>query len=60
MEFDAKRFIRETKLELLRRFDLTEAFAKSRDIMLHEVETIIAQHASGAVSYTHLTLPTKA
>ena len=47
MEFDAKHFIRETKFGLLRRFDLTEAFAKSRDMMLYEVETIRAQHASG-------------
>ena len=47
VEFDSKRFIRETKLELLRRFDLTGAFSKSRDMMLHEVETIRAQHDSG-------------
>ena len=47
MEFDSKRFIRETKLQLLRRFDLTEAFSRSRDVMLHEVETIRAQHDSG-------------
>ena len=47
MEFDSKHFIRETKLELLRRFDLTGAFSKSRDMMLHEVETIRAQHDSG-------------
>ncbi len=47
MEFDAKSFIKETKSELLRRFDVTEAFAKSRDMMLHEVETIRAQHESG-------------
>ena len=47
MEFDAKHFIRETKFELLRRFDLTKAFAKSRDMMLREVEAIRAQHDSG-------------
>ena len=47
MEFDAKRFIQETKFELLQRFDVTQAFAKSRDMMLHEVETIRAQHDSG-------------
>ena len=47
MEFDAKSFIKETKFELLRRFDVSQAFAKSRDMMLHEVETIRAQHDSG-------------
>ena len=47
VEFDSKHFIRETKLELLRRFDLTGAFSKSRDMMLREVETIRAQHDSG-------------
>ena len=47
MEIDSKRFIRETKFELLRRFDVTEAFAKSRDMVLYEVETIRAQHDSG-------------
>ena len=47
MEFDAKHFIRETKFELLRRFDLTKAFAKSRDMMLREVEAIRAQDDSG-------------
>ena len=46
MEFDAKSFIRETKSELLRRFDVTEAFAKSRDMMLREVEAIRAKYDS--------------
>ena len=40
MEFDSKRFIRETKYELLQRSDLTKAFVKSRDMMLREVEAI--------------------
>ena len=47
MEFDSKRFIRETKSELLRRFDITRAFNKSRDMMLREIEAIRAKHASG-------------
>ena len=47
MEFDSKRFIRETKSELLRRFDVTRAFNKSRDMMLREIEAIRAKHASG-------------
>ena len=47
MKFDSKRFIRETKSELLRRFDVTKAFVKSRDLMLREVEAIRAQHDSG-------------
>ena len=44
MEFDAKRFIRETKFELLRRFDVAKAFVKSRDMMLREVEAIRTRH----------------
>ena len=44
VEFDAKRFIRETKFELLRRFDVAKAFVKSRDMMLREVEVIRAKH----------------
>ena len=47
VEFDSKRFIRETKSELLRRFDVTRAFNKSRDMMLREIEAIRAKHASG-------------
>ena len=47
MKFDSKRFIRETKSELLRRFDVTRAFNKSRDMMLREIEAIRAKHASG-------------
>ena len=46
MEFDSKRFIRETKSELLRRFDVTKAFVKSRNMMLREVEAIRAKHDS--------------
>ena len=46
VEFDAKRFIRETKFELLRRFDVAKAFVKSRDMMLREVEAIRAKHDS--------------
>ena len=46
MEFDSKRFIRETKYELLQRSDVTKAFVKSRDMMLREVEAIRAQHDS--------------
>ena len=46
MEIDSKRFIRETKSELLRRFDVTKAFVKSRDLMLREVEAIRAKHDS--------------
>ena len=46
VEFDSKRFIRETKSELLRRFDVTKAFAKSRDMMLREVEAIRAKYDS--------------
>ncbi len=46
VEFDSKRFIRETKSELLRRFDVTKAFAKSRDMMLREVEAIRARYDS--------------
>ena len=41
--FDSKRFIRETKYELLQRSDVTKAFVKSRDMMLREVEAIRAQ-----------------
>jgi len=47
VNFDAKYFIREIKFGLLRRFDLTEAFAKSRDMMPYEVETIRAEHDPG-------------
>ena len=47
MEFDPKRFIRETKYELLQRSDVTKAFVKSRDMMLREIEAIRAKHASG-------------
>ena len=46
MEFDSKRFIRETKYELLQRSDVTKAFVKSRDMMLREVEAIRAKHDS--------------
>ena len=46
MEFDSKRFIQQTKSELLRRFDVTKAFVKSRDMMLREVEAIRAKHDS--------------
>ena len=46
VEIDSKRFIRETKSELLRRFDVTKAFVKSRDMMLREVEAIKAQNES--------------
>ena len=46
MEFDSKRFIRETKYELLQRSDVTKAFVKSRDMMLREIEAIRAQHDS--------------
>ena len=46
MEFDSKRFIRETKSELLRRFDVTKAFAESRELVLREVEAIRAQYDS--------------
>ena len=47
MEFDSKRFIQQTKSELLRRFDVTKAFNKSRDMMLSEIEAIRAKHDSG-------------
>ena len=46
VEFDSKRFIRETKSELLRRFDVTKAFAESRELVLREVEAIRAQYDS--------------
>ena len=46
MEFDSKRFIRETKSELLRRFDVTKAFAESRELILREVEAIRDQYHS--------------
>ena len=46
MEFDSKRFIRETKSELLRRFDVTKAFAESRELVLREVEAIRVQYDS--------------
>ena len=46
MEFDSKRFIRETKSELLRRFDVTKAFAESRELVLREVEAIRDQYDS--------------
>ena len=46
VEFDSKRFIRETKSELLRRFDVTKAFAESRELVLREVEAIRAKHDS--------------
>ena len=46
VEFDSKRFIRETKSELLRRFDVTKAFAVSRELVLREVEAIRAQYDS--------------
>ena len=46
MEFDSKRFIRETKSELLRRFDVTKAFAESRELVLREVEAIRTQYDS--------------
>ncbi len=46
VEFDSKRFIRETKYELLRRSDLIKAFVKSRDMMLREIEAIRAKHDS--------------
>ena len=46
MEFDSKRFIRETKSELLRRFDVTKAFAESRELILREVEAIRVQYDS--------------
>ena len=46
VEFDSKRFIRETKYELLQRSDVTKAFVKSRDMMLREVEAISVQHDS--------------
>ena len=47
VEFDPKRFIRETKSELLRSFDVTRAFGRSREMMLREVEAIRAEHESG-------------
>jgi hypothetical protein len=47
VEFDSKRFIRETKSELLLSFDVTKAFNKSRDMMLREIEAIRAKHDSG-------------
>lgn len=46
VEFDSKRFIRETKSELLRRFDVTKAFAESRELVLREVEAIRTQYDS--------------
>ena len=46
VEFDSKRFIRETKSELLRRFDVTKAFAESRELVLREVEAIRDQYDS--------------
>ncbi len=46
VEFDSKRFIRETKSELLRRFDVTKAFAESRELVLREVEAIRVQYDS--------------
>ena len=46
MEFDSKRFIRETKSELLRRFDVTKAFSESRELVLREVEAIRTQYDS--------------
>ena len=46
VDFDSKRFIRETKSELLRRFDVTKAFAESRELVLREVEAIRAQYDS--------------
>ena len=47
VEFDSKRFIRETKSGLLLRFDVTKAFNKSRDMMLREIEAIKAKHDLG-------------
>ena len=46
VEFDSKRFIRETKYELLQRSDVTKAFVKRRDMMLREVEAIRNKHDS--------------
>ena len=46
VDFDSKRFIRETKSELLRRFDVTKAFAESHELVLREVEAIRAQYDS--------------
>ena len=46
VEFDSKRFIRETKSELLRRFDVSKAFAESRELVLREVEAVRAQYDS--------------
>ena len=46
VDIDSKRLIRETKSELLRRFDVTKAFADSRDLVLREVEAIRAQYDS--------------
>ncbi len=46
VEFESKRFILETKSELLRRFDVIKAFAESREMVLREVEAIRAKHDS--------------
>ena len=46
VDFDSKRFIRETKSELLRRFDVSKAFAESRELVLREVEAIRSQYDS--------------